>query len=584
MRVRLDMKWLGQPGRLLGFLLAVGLLSALPADLARAQTPSAAIVFDATNSMWGQIDGDNKVVLARKALARGFERAEDKLQLAVLAFGNREENSCQRVETIVPLGDVTPSNFNEMVNSVTPAKGATPLALALEQAAQQTNSADPNPSVIVISDGLDNCRRDPCVTATALKQQMPGLRIHVIALGESGREQLQDLSCISDATGGTFFPAATRGALNDAVLAAIDLASQPDSNSSAGPGLVARAPANTTGAGETTAALPDTPPSDANTTIIAQTDPTVPPMRPPQPAPDAAPMAPSPAVPPAGAADHEDNGNGVSTLRKIQNQIESESRAGLGTLRLAASLTSDSPTLQNGLIWRIFSTKPDDDGSFKVIARSEDAEPVFELAANQYIVHAAYGRANATREVTVAPGNTVANTVVLNAGGLRLTSVLPGGRRIPDHDVTYAIYAAEQDALGERKLIFPSAEPGKIIRLNAGNYHVVSQYGDANAVVRANVAVQAGRLSEAVVNHSAAKITLKLVNEPGGEALANTSWSILTPEGDVVAESIGAFPSHILAAGTYTALARHEGKAYNKDFSVQAGLDQEIELVGGAVQ
>ena len=59
-----------------------------------------------------------------------------------------------------------------------------------------------------------------------------------------------------------------------------------------------------------------------------------------------------------------------------------------------------------------------------------------------------------------------------------------------------------------------------------GNYHIVSNYGDTNAVVRSDIRVQAGKLTDATVNHRAALITLKLVNERGGEALANTGWSV----------------------------------------------------------
>ena len=95
---------------------------------------------------------------------------------------------------------------------------------------------------------------------------------------------------------------------------------------------------------------------------------------------------------------------------------------------------------------------------------------------------------------------------------------------------------------------------------------MVSNYGDGNAVMRNDVRVQAGKLTDARINHRAAVITLKLVGEKGGEALANTAWSVLTPGGDVIKESIGAFPVVILAEGDYVALARNEGKVYNREF------------------
>src|SRR5256885_8909139 len=99
------------------------------------------------------------------------------------------------------------------------------------------------------------------------------------------------------------------------------------------------------------------------------------------------------------------------------------------------------------------------------------------------------------------------------------------------------------------------------------------------ATVRSDIRVQAGKLTDVVVNHRAAVITLKLVNERGGEALANTQWSVLTPGGDVVKEASGAFPKVILAEGEYSVVARNEGRVYNGKFKVEPGFDREIEVL-----
>jgi hypothetical protein len=72
---------------------------------------------------------------------------------------------------------------------------------------------------------------------------------------------------------------------------------------------------------------------------------------------------------------------------------------------------------------------------------------------------------------------------------------------------------------------------------------------------------------------------LKLVNDAGGEARANTSWSILTLGGDVIKESTGAFPRMILAEGDYRAIARSDGRTYERNFKVTSGVDGEIEVI-----
>jgi hypothetical protein len=69
------------------------------------------------------------------------------------------------------------------------------------------------------------------------------------------------------------------------------------------------------------------------------------------------------------------------------------------------------------------------------------------------------------------------------------------------------------------------------------------------------------------------------VKERGGEAIADTQWSVLTPGGDAIKESIGAFPRVILAEGDYRVVARNENKTYERDFKVITGVDGEVEVL-----
>ena len=79
------------------------------------------------------------------------------------------------------------------------------------------------------------------------------------------------------------------------------------------------------------------------------------------------------------------------------------------------------------------------------------------------------------------------------------------------------------------------------------------------------------------VTRRTAVMTLKLVNDSGGEALANTAFTILTPGGDVIRELIGAFPSLVLAEGEYVAIARHDAKTFQTTFKVSSTLDRDVE-------
>jgi hypothetical protein len=151
--------------------------------------------------------------------------------------------------------------------------------------------------------------------------------------------------------------------------------------------------------------------------------------------------------------------------------------------------------------------------------------------------------------------------------------------RIPSAQISFNVFKGSQFEPGDRRPIAEHVVTHDVVVLPAGSYYIMSNYGDANAVVRSDIRVQAGKLTDVTVTHRAAAITLKLVAEKGGEALANTAWSVLTPGGDVIKESIGAFPRVILAEGDYRAIARNEGKVFEREFKVSTGVDGDVEVL-----
>lgn len=120
---------------------------------------------------------------------------------------------------------------------------------------------------------------------------------------------------------------------------------------------------------------------------------------------------------------------------------------------------------------------------------------------------------------------------------------------------------------------------GDVALVPEGTYYIVSTYGEANSVVRSDIRVAAGKLTDVTVTHRAAVILLKLVSEKGGEALANTAWSVLTPAGDVINELLGAFPRVVLAEGAYRVIARNEGHMFERTVNVVNGVDGEVQVL-----
>ena len=253
------------------------------------------------------------------------------------------------------------------------------------------------------------------------------------------------------------------------------------------------------------------------------------------------------------------------------------STAGQAVLSLTARYGKDLPAISSGLVWRVFSDRPDETGAFKLIREDRGATPNIVLPPGSYVVHVALGLVSAVRPVTLK-SETVRESFVLPAGGLRIEGRV-GTSKIPTNQISFGIFKGSQFETTERPALLPSVSPGDVALLPEGTYYIVSNYGDANSVVRSDIRVQAGKLTDVIITHRAAVITLKLVSSQGGEALANTAWSVITPGGDVIKESIGAFPKVILAEGEYRAIAKNEGKVFERPFNVVNGVDGEIEVV-----
>ena len=254
------------------------------------------------------------------------------------------------------------------------------------------------------------------------------------------------------------------------------------------------------------------------------------------------------------------------------------STAGQAVLSLTARYGKDLPVITAGLVWRVFPDHPDETGVFKMIREDHGATPNIVLPPGSYVVHVTLGLVSAVRPVTLK-SDTFRESFVLPAGGLRIEGRV-GTSKIPQNQISFSIYKGSQFEVGnERAPLVPSVAAGDVALLPEGTYYIISNYGDANSVVRSDIRVQAGKLTDVIITHRAAVITLKLVSDKGGEALANTAWSVITPGGDVIKESIGAFPRVVLSEGEYRAIAKNEGKVFERPFNVVNGVDGEVEVI-----
>ena len=248
------------------------------------------------------------------------------------------------------------------------------------------------------------------------------------------------------------------------------------------------------------------------------------------------------------------------------------------SLSLIARFGHES-TITAGLIWRIFPAHPEAAGAFRAIKEERNPTPVLSLPAGDYIVHVSCGLVNVAKSIHLNDREAAREVFDLPAGGIKLEGRV-GDVKIPPTTISFDIFQGSQfERQSPRPPLVQGVLTGDVVIVPEGNYYIVSNYGDTNAVVRSDIRVQTGKLTEVAVSHHAALITLKLVGERGGDAIANTSWSVITPGGDLIKESTGVFPRLVLAEGDYRAIAHNEGRTYEREFKVVTGVDGEVEVL-----
>jgi Mg-chelatase subunit ChlD len=547
------------------------------------------IVLDASKSMSEKLGDKSKIEAVRSALGEALGTFGGKLSFGLVAFGHRKKSNCADTETLAKPGDLDATTQAKLLGGIK-AVGEAPIAAALSEAANWAAYApDGKLDIVVIADGKDSCDAELCASASALKEKSKALRIHVIGIGAEP-EDLEPLSCVVAATGGEFVAAIDAREFKNGLATVLNVvanapppSAQTETQASDGAGepvvktvktVTIEAPHSDDSPGPQDG---DAQASDPRQSEIHKSAPSVAPAA--EPAAKIAankPEAPVPSAPPATAPS--------TPLALAQPAPGAKPPPSPHADRpvpvtFKALVTETGPKLENGLTWRVYAAKAGPDGEYKLISTHREAMPTAALLPGDYLVNAAYGLSNLTKKIKVEGGRSIEESFVLNTGGLKLAATFSNGEPMPEASIRFDIMSDEEDQFGNRRKILGNAKPGTVIRLNAGAYHIVSVYGDANATVRADVTVEPGKVTEATVRHNGAKITFKLVQSLGGEALADTKWKILTSAGDLVKENAGALPTHILAPGSYAVVADHASLNYTRKFSIEAGETKQIEVV-----
>lgn len=179
--------------------------SVAEAGEALSEAPKDAIlILDASGSMWGQIDGVNKIVIAKDVVEGLVRSLPPEQRLGMVAYGHRKKGDCSDIQTLADVGADRDSVVKQ-IRQLSP-KGKTPLTKSVEHAATELNYTENAATVILVSDGLETCDADPCALARLLEEKGLDFTVHVVGFDVT-EEERKGLVCIAKETGGEFLSA-----------------------------------------------------------------------------------------------------------------------------------------------------------------------------------------------------------------------------------------------------------------------------------------------------------------------------------------------------------------------------------------
>ncbi|MGE0668134.1 MAG: hypothetical protein AB7O49_16380 [Sphingomonadales bacterium] len=196
----------------------------LPGGYAYAEAPGAVyVIFDASNSMWGELPDKARKIDVAKAVLKEFVGGDFAgRELALRIYGQNRPGDCTDTSVVVPFGkpEAVLDRIRNAVAGTTP-RGKTPIDRSLRAALSDFGNR--RGDILLISDGIETCDADPCDLMREWREAGVAIRVHVVGLGldEVARSAMQ---CVAETSGAAYYDAQSASQLAASLSAAREAA------------------------------------------------------------------------------------------------------------------------------------------------------------------------------------------------------------------------------------------------------------------------------------------------------------------------------------------------------------------------
>jgi Ca-activated chloride channel family protein len=568
-------------GRVLAWgALAFGLLvatnPAVPADEPAARVM---LILDASGSMWGQVDGKAKILIARDAVRDLTKNWDPNIAIGLMTYGHRSKSDCADIETLVEPTVGAASRVYTMTQKINP-KGMTPISAAVRQAADKLKSSGQKSTIILVTDGLETCNADPCALGKSLKDSGVDLKVHIIGFN-MGNENTKSIQCLADETGGRYIKADHASELVSALNTVVTEVKKE--------------------AVETPPPQPEVRKPASDTIHVF--------------------LAPNVAVPdgdvvrfdylaPGAPNDAKIIGTDYGTVAKpALSPGKYDVRVRLGAvdarfpMEVAADKRADHPFVLNaGIItfdallgqtvkvqnetigWRIF--KVGTNGAVEAQATAYDYGDVrgFILPAGNYVVTAQLGDAHRSVPFSLAAGEITKKTVDLRAGRIVVNAKYSDTSTPVTETIAWRFFEAKPGERGDAAAYnFGSADT---FTLTAGDYVVT--YSVSGVKGEAKVTVEPDKEVTKTIVLNAGRVVFESSLAPNGPKLEENSefWEAKDAKGNSLIYDYRSSPAFLLPAGTVTMNVSIGAVKHSETFTLKPGetIKRRVALNAGYVK
>ncbi len=453
---------------------------------ANGQASRAIIVFDASGSMYGEVPGGVKIDIAKKVVTDIVGSIDPRLELGLIAYGHRTKGDCEDIELLVPPQKGSAATITQAVKALNP-KGKTPLTAAVIQAAQFLKFEEARASVILVSDGVETCSKDPCQAAEELERLGIDFTCHVIGF-DLKRGESSGLECLAQKTGGMYLAAKDAGSLKASLETAMKQVVKPattlvvEPKKSSGGDIITGVnfvvfsegggeKALLTGSGgRWSSELPKA----GKYTISAKRD-----------------------------------GKTVEVNAEVKEgeTITKEVVFAETGLKAVAYDREGGTAFEKDVSWELHSPT-DAAGNRTQVAFSYEAKPFLKVEPGVYRLTAIRGNATANLNVTIKEGTPQEVRVILGSGNLKLSAISAEGQPPIAKDLAWDLFSPA-DAEGQRKKLAYSYVPTPTLTLPSGPCLVTVVFGNAKGQIE--VEVKAGETRDVVVMLGSGKLKLSVL-------------------------------------------------------------------------